>query len=992
MHVASAMKISQVHILFIFFFAAKISFCSAGLPSDTLTPLVTYKHFGEEDGLHCKTIYEAIQDKDGFMWFSTDAGVFRFDGKKFKQYNIEHGVTDKEVLKIFQDSYGRIWFLTLNGRLSFWKEGKIYNPSNTPFLKQAYAGSIFAYYEDTHQRIWLGTTSHTYIVIDRDSVRLIEGPYQGYTGEGHRQGSIYVHEDADGNIWSFNMDKMFRFSDHKITEALQLPGFVGDGLLCHRNKSADVFFLDWQKSVYKISDKSVAVYADEKDILFTNTITNMVYDEGNLWFCTRGNGCYRMVNGKFSERYFNNSFINSVFRDREDNLWFTTVGEGVYMLPSSAHFVKNYNEQSGLPSNNVTSFVLDTQGKYWLGFQNGFVDKIENQKATRFKLGSKDKVVLNRVVALAADSAVIFCATDEGAFFIQEDKVQPVQLDTTFPHSGLSGKQLFIDKKRHVYIAHSSGFEQLVKTNHGYYAMDMMDSIERAFAGIEYPEGHLLISGAGGLSEYIPGGKLVPYETDITFSSIRVLDMKLVPENLLALATNGKGIYFLEGKKLYQHLSTIEGLSDNNCKRIFVSNDVMYISTDKGLNVLSYKNKKWSVSGVITTNNGLLSNTVNDVAERNGIIYVATERGLSEFSKEIIAAKKFVGKAYVTEMTADSTFAVSDTAYNFNADIPRLLIKFSYPVFDPSNRLKVSYRLLHDRADDVEWTTSETNEIEFSSLGPGQYIFQVKPNGESISTAGITNLYINIIPLWWQTTTARIAFALLVVSLIFFIVKTRIQLQYKKRLQQLTMLEDERSRIASDMHDDIGADLTQISMWSGILKLSKDEKVIDRITNSSNEVLQKMEQIIWALNSFQNHTSDLIVYLREFASQYLEGIDIHLSFQADEALPELELSAILKRNIFLTVKELLHNTVKHSEAKNVTIKIYHADSFLHIEYKDDGKGFTPKAKEDGLGNITIQKRMQEINSSVKIKSKPGEGFSAHLEISLAADKGRQIKM
>src|SRR5262245_56143392 len=119
------MKISGVQILVAFFFAAKIAFCSAGISPDTLTPLISYKHFGEEDGLHCKTVYEIIQDKEGFLWFATDAGVFRFDGKIFKQFNIENGVTDKEVLKIFQDSYGRIWFLTLNGHLSFWKDGKI---------------------------------------------------------------------------------------------------------------------------------------------------------------------------------------------------------------------------------------------------------------------------------------------------------------------------------------------------------------------------------------------------------------------------------------------------------------------------------------------------------------------------------------------------------------------------------------------------------------------------------------------------------------------------------------------------------------------------------------------------------------------------------------------------------------------------------------------------------------------------------------------------
>src|SRR5262249_27871891 len=119
----------KILVCILVLFLDGLFFSATAAPSDTLSPIISYRHFGEEDGLHCKTVYEVIQDKEGLLWFATDAGAFRFDGKNFKQFNIENGVTDKEVLKIFQDSYGRVWFLTLNGYLSFYKEGKIYNPS-----------------------------------------------------------------------------------------------------------------------------------------------------------------------------------------------------------------------------------------------------------------------------------------------------------------------------------------------------------------------------------------------------------------------------------------------------------------------------------------------------------------------------------------------------------------------------------------------------------------------------------------------------------------------------------------------------------------------------------------------------------------------------------------------------------------------------------------------------------------------------------------------
>src|SRR5712671_5604178 len=158
--------------------------------NDTVCPFASYKHFGQEEGLTSKTVYAIIQDTDGFIWLGTDAGVFRYDGKFFKRFTISDGLTDNEVLKIYQDKYKRIWFLTFNGHLSFWLQGKIHSPSNTPFLKDAYTGgTISSYYEDTKGRFWLGTEKYGFIVITGDSVAKIE--HEDIV----KLGTTFVHED-----------------------------------------------------------------------------------------------------------------------------------------------------------------------------------------------------------------------------------------------------------------------------------------------------------------------------------------------------------------------------------------------------------------------------------------------------------------------------------------------------------------------------------------------------------------------------------------------------------------------------------------------------------------------------------------------------------------------------------------------------------------------------------------------------------------------------
>jgi signal transduction histidine kinase len=172
------------------------------------------------------------------------------------------------------------------------------------------------------------------------------------------------------------------------------------------------------------------------------------------------------------------------------------------------------------------------------------------------------------------------------------------------------------------------------------------------------------------------------------------------------------------------------------------------------------------------------------------------------------------------------------------------------------------------------------------------------------------------------------------------------------------MLELERMRIASDMHDDIGADLTQISMWTNILKTSEknNPEVISKIVYSTNDVLQKMDQIIWALDSVHDKASDFVSYLKECIIRSLDSTGIKFTLQTNESIPDVKLSSIQRRNIFLVMKELLHNTIKHSRATEIKIKIIFDPSNINIAYSDNGRGFD-SASGDGLGFTTMKKKV-----------------------------------
>ena len=142
-----------------------------------------------------------------------------------------------------------------------------------------------------------------------------------------------------------------------------------------------------------------------------------------------------------------------------------------------------------------------------------------------------------------------------------------------------------------------------------------------------------------------------------------------------------------------------------------------------------------------------------------------------------------------------------------------------------------------------------------------------------------------------------------------------------KVLKQQNILEVERNRIASDMHDDIGADLTRINMLVNMAKVSngKSHEVIDKISLKSNEVLEKMDHIIWTLDSVHDRLPDLIYFIREQTTRYLEDTDIELTFETDKTIPDFKIDSIKRRNISLVLKELVHNSVKHSGTKIIGI-------------------------------------------------------------------------
>jgi len=198
--------------------------------------------------------------------------------------------------------------------------------------------------------------------------------------------------------------------------------------------------------------------------------------------------------------------------------------------------------------------------------------------------------------------------------------------------------------------------------------------------------------------------------------------------------------------------------------------------------------------------------------------------------------------------------------------------------------------------------------------------------------------------------------------------------ELEKQVAVMAAHQEERERISADMHDELGSGITSIRLMSEIAKNKMKEKTppeINKISNSANELLNRMNAIIWSMNASNDTVDNLISYFRSYAIEFLDGTAVRCSFIFPEEIPQIEITGDKRRNLFMCLKEALNNVLKHSKATDVHIHISVADNLV-IRIRDNGVGFDPTRKENsGNGLKNMRHRMKLIGGTVSLHSSGG---------------------
>jgi signal transduction histidine kinase len=197
-------------------------------------------------------------------------------------------------------------------------------------------------------------------------------------------------------------------------------------------------------------------------------------------------------------------------------------------------------------------------------------------------------------------------------------------------------------------------------------------------------------------------------------------------------------------------------------------------------------------------------------------------------------------------------------------------------------------------------------------------------------------------------------------------------------------LEKERARIAKDLHDDLGANLTQIIFLSERVEVARHDgqetaQWFDLIPATAQQTIQSLDEIVWAVNPRHDTLESLANYLSQFAQQHLALANVRCVLDVPAVLPAVPLSAEVRHNLLLTTREALQNVARHAAATEVRLTLKLNDSGLNIVIADNGRGFDPNSgNSDGNGLHNMQRRLQEIGGRLELNSRPGHGTSVLL--------------
>lgn len=960
-----------------------------------------------EDGLPEDSVSGLMLSDDGYLWCLTDRTLSRFDGIKFDRLDLPDCPNTPRWVGLSETGAGTLWVFGEPGAYRYDPRGTersrwagLMIPAMTPVLQVLRPG-------DTS--VWAVSSNGIYQV-DQGQTRFFALP-----DDSGIQGARITAADKDpaGGLWLAAGPVILSFNQGRYREEHRLAGPV-------ERLSINRYGRLWAATATELFDRKrdgtwrIMPTPPHRIYPRWRITTLKALSAGELWVGTTS-GLYRWRNERWSELTPRDGFypleVQSIERDADRNILAGTSGGLLRLRP---RVVQVHDSGLGLLKHTFTAVLPDPAVGLRVGVAGG---GLLQGKPGAFRPTAQVPVSRTAVISAllkSRDGALWIGTQGDYLWRCVAGRADCIAEPSREENSAVNINALLEDRQGRIWAGTGNGV-MIYNPVKGQLEPLQGEKLSGAVhALLEEREGAVWVGLQGeGLARIALDGSLAMFRMEQGLPANTVLALCEDADGILWAGTSG-GLARWDGAE-WTAIAERQGLPEGPISQLLEDGDSLWMGTRYGIAVLARTNLAEVASGqtaavapqLFGKNEGMrdeqCSSGFGNLAARDasGKLWFSTVDGLVMIDPKRGIEKGTGGRrAYVEEVKAGERVLRSlrdGLAHtSFSVSVPAgagpLSIRYSAPAFSAPEQ--VQFKRMLEGYDQTWSAPVSMRTVTYPRLPPGTYGFRLMAGRGGSWTVSPQTVTIEVKPLLWQRRGFWIVTGILALALAGLwaraLEKRRSRRQLVK-LEQAQALERERSRIARDLHDDLGASLTEIGLLSAVAQRpsvspERARDYLEDITNKVRGLVETLDEIVWAVNPLNDTVTSLGDYFCEYAQRILQLTPIRCRFDLASDLPDFPLDPDRRHNLFLAFNEALNNVIRHSGAKEVLIRIAAEKGHLLVVVSDDGCGFDqpPSATLKGEGLRSMRHRLEQIGGTFSLTSQAGQGTTIQFAIPVSA--------
>lgn len=936
-----------------------------------------YLQYTVADGMPSNTVYDVKQDKEGFIWLATDAGVTRFDGRKFVTFTQKDGLPSNDIIILYCDKFNRVWMVPMHNSVCYFQRGKIHNYKNDSILSKMRFPTMVSYIAETKngdvafQSITSGNLSISLVLTTDNKIINPKQPESNFS-----MGSVGSGDQPDEFRYCYydTINKIASTYIYKVTEDKFRPVAINgwrknsDYVTRYKIQNGKRVLID---STLYPHLKNLAMWDVRSDkVLFyekspnVQRIASLMNDDSHTVFQATHDGVYMndSVTGKIVGWLAPGKICNRVFIDREKNIWISTHTDGVLLLPNKDISTISVNQ----PNDNI--IYLHKKGNtVFAGGTHGNLYTLENNKIKQYNLDyyiqfANNQDQINKINWIEPASDALILGSDDFIlkYYPNKKKHDFSKVDVIKSMSTIGTDSILVATGRRTVLMNSR-------------TLKILDTIwpHRSYSG--HKSGNAYYIGTpGGLLKVTPGQPMVPMQNIYPDLQALVNNIHKEPDGSFWMSTTGNGVIRMRNDSIIQIFNAANGLLSDNCKSLFLDQKFVWVGTEKGLNRID---RLFPSAPIVkyTIEDGLAANDIHSILSDSGKLYLGTAGKISIFDTSVIKRPSICNLILLSmeggkrALNADS---LPTLRYNENS----LRFEFTGLSFRSSKNITYYYRL---NGFSDTWDSTLNTTLEFLALPPGDYKLEIfARNKFGINSKTIIAPFI-ITPPFWNTWWFRILVGAILVAIVWWIVLRRIRLEQVKSITQNRINELEQLALRSQMNPHFIFNC--LNSIQNFLLQNNFEKTNEYLTSFAHLIRQTLDNSSRSAISIDSEARYLSSYLElesmRFGHSFVYEIEVDPAIDGGNTyIPTMILQPYVENSIRHGLRyrqDGVKNVSVHFKKRGNTLvclvedngigrkKASELKSFMHVEYQSKGMTLTAE-------RIAALNRRQDIPITVDV--------------------------